>query len=159
MIAVYRIAAETPTYGAGDLSGGGAKHTGGRWNPKGIAVVYAASSRALACLEVMAHMSGGPALPLNRYLVEITLPRSAWDARVRYPVDGVGWDAEPPGRTSIEWGRAWIESGDSLLAEVPSVVVPEETNILINPAHPDMAAVIARLVRQWRFDGRIRATG
>jgi RES domain-containing protein len=57
----------------------------------------------------------------------------------------------------MQWGTDWLTRAESLLAEVPSVVVPEETNILINPAHPDIAAVTARTVRKWTYDRRFRA--
>jgi putative toxin-antitoxin system antitoxin component (TIGR02293 family) len=65
--------------------------------------------------------------------------------------------SEPPGRTSMQWGTDWLTRAESLPAEVPSIVVPEETNILINPAHSDIAAVTARTVRKWTYDRRFRA--
>jgi RES domain-containing protein len=70
---VWRIATDTPTYEADDLSGAGAKVTGDRWNAAGAAVVYASQTRALACLETVVHLNAG-GLPLNRYLVEVTIP-------------------------------------------------------------------------------------
>src|SRR5713101_8129256 len=66
-ITVWRIAADTPDYEAHDLSGKGAEKTGGRWNRKGTAMVYASASRALACLETIVHLGSGDPLPLNRY--------------------------------------------------------------------------------------------
>jgi RES domain-containing protein len=57
----------------------------------------------------------------------------------------------------MQWGTDWLTRAENLLAEVPSVVVPEETNILIDPAHPDIAAVTARTVRWWTNDWRFRA--
>lgn len=157
---VYRIAAKAPTYGADDLTGAGAKQTGGRWNAPGVPVIYAASSRALACLETVVHFTRATSLPFNRYLVEIAIPGDAWAARVRFhdPNHAIGWDAEPPGRVSINWGTGWLVGGSSLLAAVPSVVVPEELNVLINPAHPDMPRVSARIVRKWTYDGRLTAS-
>jgi len=158
-VVVYRIATEAPMYGAADVSGEGAKRTGGRWNAAGVPVIYTSCTRALACLETMVHLTSAMSLPMNRYLVELTLPDAAWTARVQFgaPSATVGWDAEPPGRTSMQWGTDWLTRAESLLAEVPSVVVPEETNILINPAHPDIAAVTARTVRKWTYDRRFRA--
>jgi len=50
---VWRLATDTPTYEADDLSGAGAKATGGRWNAAGIACAYASGSRALACVETI----------------------------------------------------------------------------------------------------------
>ena len=74
---VWRIATDTPNYEADDLSGAGAKATGGRWNEKGMAVVYASETRALACLETFVHLNAG-GLPLNRYLVAITISDVIW---------------------------------------------------------------------------------
>ena len=157
-VVVYRIATEAPAYGADDLSGEGAKRSGGRWNVAGTPMIYASRTRALACLETIVHLTSAAVLPMNRYLVEITIPATAWLARVQFgdPSAAIGWDAEPAGRTSIQWGGDWLTRAESLLAEVPSAVVPEETNILINPAHPEIVAVIARMRRKWAYDRRLR---
>lgn len=154
---IYRIATEAPEYGADDLTGTGAKMTGGRWNPIGLPVVYASPTRALACLETVVHLAAGKPLPLNRYLCDVDIPDAAWKARTVFgdPASMVGWDAEPPGRVSLTWGTKWLESRASLVAEVPSVIVPEEMNVLLNPAHPDIASVKARVVRKWNYDPRI----
>jgi RES domain-containing protein len=76
-----QIAADTPDYLADDLSGKGAEISGGRWNRKGTAVCYAASSRALACLESVVHLAKSP-LPLNRHLVEIEVPKEVMDGAI-----------------------------------------------------------------------------
>lgn len=155
-IAVWRIAADTPQYEAHDLSGIGAQLTGGRWNNKSTPMVYASDSRSLACLETMVHLSGGDALPLNRYLVRITIPIAIWKSRFELdPSHHIGWDAEPPGKVSMNWGTAWIQGKAALLAIVPSVIVPEETNILINPEHPDAGKIAAVKIRKWTYDQRI----
>ncbi len=70
---MWRIATDTPTYEADDLSGAGAKATGGRWNAAGVACVYASETRALACLQTIVHLNAG-GLPLNRNLVAVTIP-------------------------------------------------------------------------------------
>lgn len=154
---VWRIGVDAPEYEAHDLSGRGAELTGGRWNRKGTALVYASESRALACLETVVHLAGHDALPLNRYLVRITIAAPQWKARRVFDADGnVGWDAEPAGRVSIDWGSRWVREGTSLVAEVPSVIVPEESNVLINPAHPDAATLRAVKLRKWLYDQRLR---
>jgi RES domain-containing protein len=119
-------------------------------------MLYASASRALACLETLAHLGSGD-LPLNRYLVEIRVTDAAWAARAVFDAAAhVGWDAEPAGLVSLTWGTAWAAANASLLAEVPSVIVPEESNILINPRHPDAGAVGARKLRKWSYDARLR---
>ncbi len=149
---VWRIATDTPAYTADDLSGAGAKTTGGRWNPAGIAMLYASETIALACLETLVHTKA-VGLPFNRYLVRIDIPDSAWAAAEVFPGD-VGWDALPAGKVSIDYGTQWAREGRSALLRVPSVVVPEEFNVLVNPAHRDSAGIMASKVRRWLYDPR-----
>ena len=155
---VWRIATDTPTYEADDLSGAGAKATGGRWNAAGLAVVYV-QTRALACLETVVHLNAG-GLPLNRYLVGVTIPDDLWtNSQMTTSASlPVGWDAEPAGRTSIEFGANWLRSRSSALLLVPSVIVAEEFNILINPQYSGSAEITAAKVRKWLYDPRLAKT-
>lgn len=155
-VIVWRIATDTTSFEADDLSGTGARLTGGRWNAPGDAVVYTSESQALACLETIVHLNAG-GLPLNRYLVSIAIPASVW-AGARTETSGtlpVGWDAEPAGRASIQLGTAWIRSAASALLRIPSVIVPDEYNVLINPLHPDSGTIRATKVRKWLYDPRL----
>ena len=156
---VWRIATDTPTYVADDLTGTGAKLTGGRWNEKGFAMVYASETRAMACLETIVHLNAG-ALPLNRYLVAIDVPDTTWAKAQRETAASlaVGWDAEPAGKVSIDFGTDWLKTGATALLVVPSVVVPEEFNVLINPFHPDRKGLTANKIRKWTYDPRLRKT-
>lgn len=153
-VSLWRIGVDTPDYKADDASGLGAKTAGGRWNRKGTAMVYASSSRALSCLETLVHL--GSNLPLNRYLVRIDVQMDLWEAAPTIIADDfVGWDAEPAGKVSLDIGKDWIESKSSLLLKVPSVVVPEESNVLVNPAHPDASKLTFTKVRKWIYDPRL----
>lgn len=155
-VILWRIGVDTPDYTAEDTAGKGAEITGGRWNRKGSPVVYTSQSIALACLETVVHL-GSNGLPLNRYLVEITVPQAAWDARIDLdPAAHVGWDAIPEGKVSLDAGEAWLTTRSALLFTVPSVVVPEERNVLINPRHPESALVVARKIRRWTYDPRLK---
>jgi RES domain-containing protein len=156
-VTLWRIGSDAPTYSASDLSGKGPELSGGRWNRPGTPVVYAATSRALACLETLVHL-GAADLPLNRYLVEIAVPLSVWTERSVFDrTTHVGWDAEPAAVVSLDWGTNWATGGTTLLAEVPSVVVVEESNVLINPRHPDAQLATAVKMRKWMYDGRLRS--
>lgn len=135
--------------------GRGAEASGGRWNRESTPLLYASNSRALACLETMVHF--GTSLPFNRYLVEISVPRALWEARMVFDaIANVGWDAEPAGHVSLGWGTDWARGRGSLIAEVPSVIVPEESNVLINPLAPDAERLGVRKVRRWLYDARFR---
>ena len=157
MIVLWRIGVDTAFYTADDLSGKGAEKTGGRWNRPGLPVAYAASSIALAALETVVHLHLEN-LPLNRYLVRIDVPQDLWAARQSHASAGlpVGWDAQPAGMVSLDFGDAWLKGRTSALCELPSVIVPEESNVLINPAHPDAARIRATKLRKWLYDVRLR---
>lgn len=154
MIALWRIGVDTPDYTADDTSGTGARITGGRWNRKGHAVLYASSTIALACLETIVHLKS-EVLPLNRYLVRIEVTDDDWNARtVLAPTDlPVGWDALPEGKVSLDAGDSWITHASAAILVVPSVIVPEESNILINPLHA--RGLKAEKVRKWVYDARL----
>ncbi len=157
-VTLWRIGTDTPDHEAHDLSGKGAEKSGGRWNRTGTALVYASTSRALACLETVVHLAKKP-LPLNRFLVKISTPSAAWSAAQELnPATLVGWDAEPAGKASLDWGTSWVARAATLLVRVPSVIVPEEFNILINPAHPDAGGLKAVKVRKWLYDTRLMPT-
>lgn len=157
MISTWRIGTDTPDYTADDMQGIGAKITGGRWNRKGSALIYTAHTRALACLETLVHLGSG-GLPLNRYLVQIDIPDDVWAARqiLSHKTTPVGWDALPAGKVSLDIGSKWLNTAASCILEVPSSIVPEESNLLINPAHPDTARLVATKIRKWCYDARIK---
>jgi len=157
MKVLWRIASDTPDHVAHDLSGKGAEITGGRWNRKGLPAIYTASTASLAALETIVHFAA-EGLPLNRFLVRIDLPDELWDARLRATAASldVGWNAVPAGKVSLDFGDAWLKNpAGTLVLEVPSVVVPEESNVLLNPRHPQMSRVKATKLRLWQYDGRL----
>jgi RES domain-containing protein len=155
-VLLWRICRETPKFKADDLSGGGAKAFGGRWHKKGTPVIYAATTIALATLETLAHLGDNIAIR-NAFLVCIRVPESAWTKR-EY-IDGASlppsWLAEPPGATSIEFGDDWLKTNSTALLMVPSVIVPEEYNALINPLHPSATTITSSVVRQFVYDSRL----
>lgn len=152
---LWRIAAVTPSWTADDLSGKGAEATGGRWNRAGTPAVYTSASIALASVETLAHLGAG-ALPLNRYLVRIEVPDDLYAAREVLDPLPPGWDAEPYGSPGVTAGEAWLRWRRTALLQVPSVLVPEEANVVINPLHPDSARISAAIVRKWLYDQRLR---
>ena len=154
-VTLWRIGTDTPDYTADDLSGAGAKSTGGRWNRKGNATLYTSTSIALACLETVVHLGVG-SLPLNRYLVRFVVPVAVWNTRKQLdPGNLVGWDAQPAGAVSLDAGDEWLSSLASALLMVPSAIVPEEHNVLVNPLHPDAPAIKATKLRKFVYDGRL----
>ena len=156
-VTLWRIASDTPQWQAHDLSGKGAQSSGGRWNRPGQPMLYCAGSIALAALETTVHLATDD-LPLNRFLVAVDVPDEVWDARLVHSAATlpVGWTARPEGKVSLDIGDAWLAGGASALLQVPSVIVPEEPNLLINPRHADVARCKSRKLRAWFFDERLR---
>lgn len=155
-VSLWRVASDTPAWTAEDMAGKGAAHRGARWNHAGEHVTYAATSISLAAWETRAHFGKGARLPWNRYLVRVTVPDKVWAARetLARPAP-VGWDAIPEGMVSRGAGSAWLSSGRTALLAVPSVIINEEDNVLINPAHPDARRITATKMRRFIYDHRV----
>lgn len=134
---LWRIASDAPVWEAHDLTGKGAEVTGGRWNRKGKLVVYCAATISLAALENAVHIEADD-LPMNRFVVCVEVPDDVWAVRTVRPAASlpVGWTARPEGKVSLDVGDAWLVGGASALMEVPSVIVNEESNVLIKSARP-----------------------
>jgi RES domain-containing protein len=156
-VILWRIAAATRDRAADDLSGTGAARYPGRWNRATEAVLYCATTRALAVLESAAHVDDG-GLPLNRFLVEIQVPDTGWSQREEVPVSALPatWDAIPAGQASVGFGSDWLRSRRSAVLLVPSVIVPEECCVLINPQHPLAGKISARVSRGFEYDRLFR---
>ncbi len=132
----------------------GAKRYGGRWNSKGMAAVYASDSIALAALEKLIHLHRNDAL--NHFvLCEITLHDNdimtlATDA---LPED---WRDDPLPSSTMAIGDEWLTSGKSLVLAVPSTVVPQQFNFIINPNHPDFGKLRKSMtIEPFVFDCRL----
>jgi len=145
---VYRITTEK---WADKLSGSGYP---ARWNSKGMYVIYTASNRALACLENLVHRSGEGLH--NRFkIIEISIPDHA--AKQKIAVDELPdeWYKTEHYAACRRHGDRWIEEGNTLLLEVPSSIIREETNVLINPHHPEFNEVTIASIRDFRLDERL----
>jgi RES domain-containing protein len=122
-----------------DLSGTGARLYGGRWNSVGQSMVYLASNRSLAVLEVLVHLS--PAIfPANFCLAEFDVPLA--NIITLMP-------------QLKKTGDEFLKQQKGLLLKVPSAIVPEEFNYLVNPLHPDASKI--KLIKQqpFSFDERL----
>ena len=149
---VFRIARRTYA----DLSGRGGTAYSGRWNEKGHPIIYTAGSVALAALEYAVQTS---IRPVDTVLMEIDVP----DGACVTIEDRVGGDL--PGNwafvqeQSRQLGTDWLTEGKILMLSVPSVVIPFERNLLLNPLHPLFASVLIKRVVPFFFDPRIFQTG
>jgi len=122
------------------LDGSGAKTHGGRWNSKGVAMIYTSDSVSLAALELLVHLHRSAVL--NHYvLFSLDIPDESvmWLDEQAVPAN---WRADPPPSSSAAIGDEWIASGQSLALSVPSTLVPQQRNLLLNPTHPTFKTVV-----------------
>ena len=152
-ITAWRITSEKHVGTA--FSGEGAEEYGGRFNSVGIPIVYTSESVSLATLELLAKAGGRQRLS-GRVVLPVTFEESQGIA-----LDGEdlpeGWDDRPYGPASQQVGDKWIQSEESLVLRVPSVVVPEEHNYLINPEHPEFEELEIGEPRPLDVDPRLPA--
>jgi RES domain-containing protein len=135
MPTVWRVVKRT--HAATAFDGEGARRFGGRWNSPGRRAVYVSASKALATLELLVHLDVAQSMPrlaafafeLNEQLVEALLP----DALPRH------WRTLRGMAATQRLGDDWLASGRALALAVPSTIVPEESNYLLNPGHAGFA--------------------
>jgi len=139
------------------LEGEGARRYGGRWNPVGVPLVYCSSSLALAVLEQLVHMDPRD-IPDDLVSIQIDLQEST-AIRTLVPTDlPADWLLDAGTAALREWGAAWTreDPGTSpAVLRVPSVIVPEESNLLLNPRHPGSAAFTIVKQSPFRLDPRL----
>lgn len=149
---VYRIAQEQY---ADDLSGNGARLFGGRWNSEGFYALYAASFRSLALLETLAHTPAKMLESKIYMLVTISVPDKLAPHNIDVKKLADGWDAPDIRQYTQQMGNIFLSDNKELLLSVPSVLMPEETNYVLNPLHADMKKVKVVHSRRIHFDKRV----
>ncbi|MDA8426304.1 MAG: RES family NAD+ phosphorylase [Treponema sp.] len=135
------------------FDGEGARLYGGRWNFKGTALIYTAESPSLAILETLVHVE--PALlkrPLFRFKVE--LPEGDVEKLAPALLPST-WRDHPPGDETRTLGTDWAAGRKSLALAVPSAVVAEEMNYLLNPAHPRFTKLVIGKPEALALDERL----
>ncbi len=144
-------------HAASAFDGEGARRFGGRWNERGTAVVYLGGTLSLAALETFVHLTVSDAR-LAFAAIEAMVPDGPDGVRVaQLTPQGLpgNWRAQPPPSETKAIGSKWVLAGETLLLRVPSVVVPRESNYLLNPAHPDFSRVTIHSPEPFGFDERM----
>jgi RES domain-containing protein len=147
----YRIVKRA--HAAQAFTGEGARLYGGRWNRPGTPMVYSAHTRALAALESLAHF-GGAERRLRFVTFEIEIPDKLVLQLDRATLPR-GWRSDEPSPGTQEIGSRWQREGRSVALAVPSVIVPEESCVLLNPHHADTAHVMISYPVEFHFDERL----
>jgi RES domain-containing protein len=137
-----------------DLSGRGAEMTGGRWNSKGIAMLYTSSSRALCMAEIAVHSPLGT-LPVDYYMVEIKISSECKILEVSMDNLPVNWWSYSNRQFTQIIGNNFIRENEYLVLKVPSAVVQGDFNYLINPGNRDRDKITIIKTEVFRFDERL----
>jgi len=144
---VWRLSRYTGLQGIGGL------HVAGRWHDKGHPIVYAAASASTALLEILVHLDIDPDdIPDDFNLIEINIPSGiALAAEEVQAGDPILTDEH----VSRKFGTSWLKERRSAILLVPSIIVSVETNVLINPEHPDACMIEVIGTTRFVFDKRL----
>lgn len=152
---VFRI--EREKYLTTTLTGIGASMSEGyRWNSLNTRLVYTAESRALATLEVSVHLDLSEDLPSDRFYVEIEIPEDIIIQEVNIEDLPEVWNSKPPSLITQTIGDDFIYYNEASVLKVPSSIVPQEFNYLINPNHEDASRIKILSTTRMIFDSRIK---
>jgi RES domain-containing protein len=135
------------------FTGEGARLFGGRWNNPGVPMIYTAETQSLAALEMLVHLDA-PSLLDHYVLIEVGIEEALilrLDLK-EWPKD---WRESPPPSRLREIGDAWVEAGKSVSLQVPSALVPGESNFLLNPRHTDFGRLRIGKPLPFRYDPRL----
>lgn len=151
MLRAWRIVKRRHAGGAFD--GEGARLYGGRWNSPGVPVVYVAESRALAALEILAGLQSRATLDAY-VLIEVHFAEAlVEDLRPDSIPDG--WRTSPPRPETQAIGDRWVREARSPVLRIPSVLIPAESNFVLNPAHPGFGTIEIQDPTSFEFDPRL----
>jgi RES domain-containing protein len=148
---VYRLAREKYS---NMLSGYGASVAGGRWNSKGVEIIYTAENRSLAMAEVAVHLSLAT-LPNDFNMLSIFIPDYLSVEELELKSLPKNWNVFPPPRTTQFIGDTFIRSFRTCLLRVPSAVTQGDFNYLINPYHKEFKKIKIFKKESFKFDDRL----
>lgn len=137
-----------------DLSGKGAEIAGGRWNSKGIAILYTGQNRALCTTEIAVHIPFG-IVPVDYCMITIEIPDDSNIEKVDINDLPKKWREFPYDKLTKFIGDHFIQRNESIALKVPSAVVQGEYNYLINPRHIDFDKVKIVKTEKFKFDQRL----
>lgn len=147
---LYRF---SPRQFSKDISGEGARKFGGRWNSKGNAIVYTSMTISLSLLELLIHSTAHDEIKHN-YLTTLEVPEELM-TEVSISTLKKNWISDEGFTKYI--GDEFLQS-DFLLMKVPSAIIPQENNILINPLHREFKKVKIKTAEKFMFDARLFKT-
>ncbi|MDZ7897870.1 MAG: RES family NAD+ phosphorylase [Arcicella sp.] len=148
---VFRI---TTAKSAGNLRGSG---FAARWNSNGVFVAYTASSRALACLEMVVHLNSDR-LKSEFGMSVVEIPEEVNITKISIEDLPKGWTEHDGYQMCQEVGDDWIQAFETCVLQVPSAVIKHEFNYLVNPQHSDFSKLKIIEIEDFEFDLRIKSS-
>jgi len=148
---VYRIAKKEHS----SLDGMDGMYGPGRWHKKGNLVIYTSEHASLAAWEKIVHVASFENLPNNLLLIKIEIPDRIEIQTVPQKVLVKGWDNFPFASETVNYGTSFLQKKEHLALKIPSVIIPDEYNIILNPLHPDIQACSVINAIQLIFDMRV----
>lgn len=136
------------------LDGRGGLFASGRWHTPRRLIVYTSESLALASLEVLVHCELD-LVPADLVAIELLIPDDLGSTKLSGSKLPRNWRRYPAPMSLQKLGNAWLDSVDTCIMSVPSVVIPTETNFLINPRHPEIKKIKVSRKFAFRFDPRL----
>jgi RES domain-containing protein len=136
------------------FDGEGARRYGGRWNHPGTSIVYTSGSLSLAVLELFVHVDIDE-IPANLVAIQSELPDQLPIERVDLTDLPRNWRRYPASEALKDIGTSWVIKASTAVLSVPSAVVPEERNYLLNPAHRDFKRIQIHKPVAFQFDPRM----
>jgi RES domain-containing protein len=128
---------------------------GGRWNSVGLNAIYTTENISLAILEILVHVKKYKC-PLDYHLLNISVPDNIKPVTISAGKIKKNWKDDPAYSQFI--GDEFLKSKQSLVLKVPSAIVDQENNFIINPAHTDVAKIKIVSTRLFEFDKRLYLT-
>lgn len=153
-ITVWRICSRRHAGAA--FSGEGARRFGGRWNFPGTAMVYASDSLSLAALEILVQ-AGLQDLPDELVYVKAEVPARSLATHLGAEDLPANWRSYPADASLRECGSRWLRQSRSTLLIVPSAVIPQQDNLLLNQAHSEFASIRQEAPQGFGFEPRLLA--
>jgi len=137
-----------------DLSGKGSELSGGRWNSKGVALIYCSESRALCTTEIAVHTSLG-IIPKDYQMISIEIPDNIKQKEIAVSNLPDNWKSFPPTHFTQSFGDNFVKEDKYLVLKVPSAVVEGDFNYILNPKHKEFRKINIVEIKSFYFDSRL----
>ena len=148
---VYRIVKKEHA----SLDGMGGMNGPGRWHEKGNLIIYTSEHASLAAWEKIVHVASFENLPDNLLLVKVEIPDGIEIQTVSQKIFIKGWNSFPFANETVNYGTSFLRKKEHLALKIPSVIIPDEYNIILNPLHPDIQGCKVINTTRFIFDTRI----